>query len=54
MTEFELKLQSAAKLTAKGKVSRRDFIQLALAAGLTLPVARAFSDQKASYPAAAK
>ena len=33
MTELELKLQSAARLASKGKVSRRDFVQLALAAG---------------------
>jgi peptide/nickel transport system substrate-binding protein len=41
MTEFELKLQSAARLAAKGKVSRRDFVQLALAAGLTATAANA-------------
>src|SRR4029453_16814049 len=41
MTEFELKLQSAAKLAAKGRVSRRDFVQLALAAGLTATAANA-------------
>lgn len=41
MTEFELKLHSAARLAAKGKVSRRDFVQLALAAGLTATAANA-------------
>src|SRR5262245_5213021 len=41
MTEFELKLQSAAQLAAKGRVSRRDFVQLALAAGLTATGANA-------------
>ena len=41
MTERELKLAQAAKLVGGGKVSRRDFIQLALAAGLTLSVANA-------------
>ncbi|TIU67549.1 MAG: twin-arginine translocation signal domain-containing protein, partial [Mesorhizobium sp.] len=39
MTEREMKLAEAAKLVRRGKVSRRDLIQLALAAGLTLPVA---------------
>src|SRR5262245_38624678 len=41
MTEFELKLQSAARLAAKGSVSRRDFVRLALAAGLTATAANA-------------
>jgi peptide/nickel transport system substrate-binding protein len=41
MTEREMKLAQAAKLVGRGKVSRRDFIQQALAAGLTLPVANA-------------
>lgn len=35
MTELESKLKLATKLAARGKVSRRDFVQLALAAGLT-------------------
>src|SRR5882724_3334712 len=41
MTELESKLGSAAKLAGQGKVSRRDFIQLALAAGLTVTAANA-------------
>ncbi|RUV54911.1 ABC transporter substrate-binding protein [Mesorhizobium sp. M5C.F.Ca.IN.020.29.1.1] len=41
MTEFETKLKLAAKLAAKGRVSRRDFVQLALAAGLTATAANA-------------
>ncbi len=35
MTETEQKLKQAAKLAGRGKISRRDFIQLALASGLT-------------------
>jgi len=35
MTELDHKLKLAAALAARGKVSRRDFVQLALAAGLT-------------------
>jgi peptide/nickel transport system substrate-binding protein len=34
MTEFKAKLELAAKLAARGKISRRDFVQLALAAGI--------------------
>ena len=41
MTEFEKKLKLAATLAAKGRVSRRDFVQLALAAGLTAMAANA-------------
>lgn len=47
MTEFELKLQSAAELAAQGRVSRRDFVQLALAAGLTAMAANAMFVQAA-------
>lgn len=39
MTEFELKLQAAAKAVGRGKLSRRDFVQLAMASGLTLGAA---------------
>ncbi len=39
MTEINHKLQLAAELAGRGKVSRRDFVQLALAAGLTLAAA---------------
>src|SRR5262245_54425306 len=35
MSEFEHKLKLATTLAGKGKVSRRDFIQLAMAAGFT-------------------
>jgi peptide/nickel transport system substrate-binding protein len=35
MSEFEHKLKIATRLAGKGKVSRRDFVQLALAAGFT-------------------
>jgi peptide/nickel transport system substrate-binding protein len=41
MTEFEMKLKQAAKLAGQGRVSRRDFVQLALAAGLTVTAANA-------------
>ena len=41
MTELESKLGSAAKLAGQGKLSRRDFVQLALAAGLTVTAANA-------------
>jgi peptide/nickel transport system substrate-binding protein len=39
MTEINHKLQLAAELAGRGKISRRDFIQLALASGLTLAAA---------------
>lgn len=39
MTEFETKLKQASKLVGQGRVSRRDFMQLALASGLTLAAA---------------
>ena len=35
MTETEQKLKQAAKLAGRGKISRREFTQLALASGLT-------------------
>ncbi|MFL5260606.1 MAG: twin-arginine translocation signal domain-containing protein, partial [Hyphomicrobiales bacterium] len=41
MTELEVKLASAAKLAGRGKVSRRDFLQVALAAGMTAAAANA-------------
>jgi peptide/nickel transport system substrate-binding protein len=41
MSEHSEKLASAEKLIAKGKVSRRQFVQLALAAGLTVATAEA-------------
>ena len=39
MTELDHKLAIAAKLAGRGKVSRRDFIQLAVAAGFTAATA---------------
>ena len=39
MSELDRKLEAAKKLAGKGKVSRRDFVQLALAAGLTAAAA---------------
>ncbi len=39
MNEFEQKLKLAEKLAANAQVSRRDFIQLAALAGLTIPAA---------------
>ena len=39
MTDFDHKLKRAEKMVAKGKVSRRDFMQLALAAGMTVAAA---------------
>jgi peptide/nickel transport system substrate-binding protein len=35
MTDYESKLKLATKLVGQGKISRRDFMQLALAAGMT-------------------
>jgi len=39
MSDFEQKLKAAERLAARGAVSRRDFVQLAMAAGFTIPVA---------------
>ena len=39
MKELEFKLDMAAKLARKGRVSRRDFVQLAMAAGFTAAAA---------------
>jgi peptide/nickel transport system substrate-binding protein len=39
MTDLDQKLKLAEKMAARGKVSRRDFIQLALAAGMTVAAA---------------
>ena len=51
MTEFEMKLKAAETLARAGRVSRRDFVQLAMAAGLTLPAATAlFSKQASAAP----
>jgi peptide/nickel transport system substrate-binding protein len=39
MREFEFKLAQARLAVGAGKVSRRDFIQLAIASGMTLAAA---------------
>src|SRR5215207_4794519 len=39
MRDFENKIKLAGKLVAQGRVSRRDFMQLALAGGLTVAAA---------------
>ena len=39
MTEFEMKLKAARKAVGLGKMSRRDFMQFALASGMTLAAA---------------
>jgi peptide/nickel transport system substrate-binding protein len=39
MSAIQHKLDKATKLVARGKISRREFMQLALAAGLTAPAA---------------
>ena len=39
MTEFEMKMKAAKKAVGLGKLSRRDFIQFALASGMTLGAA---------------
>jgi peptide/nickel transport system substrate-binding protein len=41
MTEFEMKLKAAEKAVGLGKLSRRDFIQFAVASGVTLAAAQA-------------
>ena len=41
MSDIKNKLNQAAQLAARGNVSRREFTQLALAAGLSLPAANA-------------
>jgi peptide/nickel transport system substrate-binding protein len=39
MTEFEFRLEQAKKAVTKGKLSRRDFVQFAVAGGLTIAAA---------------
>jgi peptide/nickel transport system substrate-binding protein len=39
MSEIQHKLEKATKLVGRGRISRREFMQLALAAGLTVPAA---------------
>jgi len=41
MTEFEMKMKAAQKAVGLGKLSRRDFMQFALASGMTLAAANA-------------
>src|SRR5688572_12420175 len=41
MSDLNHKLDHATELVARGKLSRRDFMQLAIAAGLTVPAASA-------------
>ena len=41
MNDMKEKLDAATKLASRGKVSRRDFVQLAIAAGLSIPAANA-------------
>jgi peptide/nickel transport system substrate-binding protein len=41
MSDLNRKLNLASKLAQRGKLSRRDFMQLAIAAGLTVPAASA-------------
>ena len=43
MSEFEHKLKMATSLAGKGKVSRRDFIQLAMLAGFTAAAGNAMA-----------
>ncbi len=47
MSDFQQKLKLAEKLAARSQVSRRDFIQLAMLAGLTLPAASMLFTQSA-------
>lgn len=47
MKDFKQKLHEAEKLAAKSHVSRRDFMQLALATGLTIPAATTLFAEKA-------
>nr|WP_316654625.1 ABC transporter substrate-binding protein [uncultured Gellertiella sp.] len=39
MTEFEQKLKAAETMAGRGQMSRREFVQLAMALGIALPVA---------------
>ena len=43
MTEFEMKMKAAQKAVGLGRLSRRDFIQFALASGMTLAAAQTLS-----------
>ncbi len=51
MNEFEQKLKSAEQMARKGNLSRRDFVQLAMAAGIAIPMASTmFSKAQAAEP----
>jgi peptide/nickel transport system substrate-binding protein len=51
MNEFEFKLKTAERLARTGGMSRRDFVQLAMVAGLTIPAATTlFSKSAAAAP----
>jgi peptide/nickel transport system substrate-binding protein len=51
MSDFENKLKEAEQLARKGNFSRRDFMQLALAAGISIPAAGTlFSNARADEP----
>jgi peptide/nickel transport system substrate-binding protein len=51
MSEFEYKLKVAEQLARKGRVSRRDFLQLAMLTGLSIPAASSlFSKAQAAEP----
>ena len=39
MTEFEFRLEQAKKAVTRGKLSRRDFMQFAMASGMTMAAA---------------
>jgi peptide/nickel transport system substrate-binding protein len=41
MTEFAMKLKAAEKATSRGKASRRDFMQFAMASGISIAAANA-------------
>jgi peptide/nickel transport system substrate-binding protein len=51
MNDFESKLKSAEQMARKGSLSRRDFMQLAMAAGIAIPAASTmFSKAQAAEP----
>ena len=51
MNDFESKLKSAEQMARKGNLSRRDFMQLAMAAGIAIPAASSmFSRAQAAEP----
>jgi peptide/nickel transport system substrate-binding protein len=51
MNEFEHKLKAAEQMARKGSLSRRDFMQLAMATGIAIPMASTmFSKTQAAEP----